>query len=233
MTIHALNACRHILLSPRQGFHEIKNKSAWSWAPFGLIMGSLVVLFLYFFSAVDFDWLINQMKSQTPGLENPSNPQVQSIDNLSPQVMFWATTFGATFGIIVSNTFYALFLYLVVRASRYPTSSYSRWFGLTWWISLPVVVSSALATLIILLSTDGMITINGLSPLSLGNFFNPPSHWYGLMDTITPFLVWSVGLAAIGLHIWLDMDLKVAAIIAATPNITIYSVWGIYIMVSH
>lgn len=224
MTIQALKACRHILLSPRQGFQEIRDKSAWSWTPFGLIMGSLITVFLYFFSVVDFDWLINQMKSQT---------QSQAIENLSLQVMFWATSFGATFGILLSNIFYALFLYLIIKASRYPTSSYGRWFGFTWWTSLPVVVSSVLAILITFLSTDGMVTIEELAPLSLGAFIHSSSHWYGLMDTLTPFLLWSVGLAAIGLHNWLDMELKLAAIIAGTPNIAIYSVWSIYIFLSN
>ena len=49
MSSNPINACLDILTSPRDTFDTLKDKKAWSWFPFGLVITSTVALFLYYF----------------------------------------------------------------------------------------------------------------------------------------------------------------------------------------
>jgi hypothetical protein len=67
MSSNPLQACVDILTSPRETFDALKDKKNWSWVPFGLVIVSSIALFLYYFSVVDFEWMMDQMLDEMSG----------------------------------------------------------------------------------------------------------------------------------------------------------------------
>ena len=78
MSSNSLTACLDILTSPLDTFDTIKDKKGWSWAPFGLVTASTIALFLYYFSVVDFEWMINQIFEQMATQQEMSAEELQA-----------------------------------------------------------------------------------------------------------------------------------------------------------
>jgi len=230
MSSNPLQACVDILTSPGQTFEILKDKKSWSWTPFGLVIVSTIALFLYYFSAVDFEWMLDQMLEQMAAQNEMSNEELQATQEfMTKSSMTWSITLGGAIGIIVINAIMALYFNLVTKVSSPNELNFTAWYGFSWWISMPLVVSSLLAGLVIVFSSTGMVSLEDLSPTSLGFLVDQSSPWYGFFGGINLFSLWSIALGAIGLSSWLGLASKKAFFIAAAPSLVIYSGWALYI----
>jgi hypothetical protein len=90
-------------------------------------------------------------------------------------------------------------------------------------------VSWLLAALVIMFSSAGMVSLEDLSPTSLGFLADRSSPWFGLLNGISLFSLWSIALGTIGLSSWLGLTPKKAFIIAVSPTLAIYTCWVLYI----
>ena len=143
--------------------------------------------------------------------------------------MTWTTTLGGAMGIIVANLVTAVYFNLITKVSSPNELTFSAWFGFSWWASMPVVVSWLLAALVIMFSSAGMVSLEDLSPTSLGFLADRSSPWFGLLNGISLFSLWSIALGTIGLSSWLGLTPKKAFIIAVSPTLAIYTCWVLYI----
>jgi hypothetical protein len=94
---------------------------------------------------------------------------------------------------------------------------------------MPFVISSLLAALVIMFSSAGMVSLDDLSPTSLGFLADRSSPWFGFFGGINLFSFWSIALGTIGLSSWLGLAAKKAFIIAVAPSLVIYGCWALYI----
>ena len=94
MSSNPLQACLDILTSPRDTFDAIKDKKGWSWAPFGLVVVSTIALFLYYFSVVDFEWMLDQMLEQMATKEMSAEELQAAQEFMTKTSMTWSTTTG-------------------------------------------------------------------------------------------------------------------------------------------
>ncbi|MDA8646911.1 YIP1 family protein [Porticoccaceae bacterium] len=231
MSSNPLKASLDILISPNETFSLVKDKKNWSWVPFGLVSLATAGLFLYYFSSIDFDWMLNQMLEQIAIDEGLSDEELQITSQyMTKSNMMWSTTIGALLGTIVVNIVMALYYFLVTRIATTEHLSFGKWHGFVWWISMPLVVSYLLAFLIIIFSTNGMVTLEDLSPTSLGFLSESSSRWFGLFNSLNIFSFWTVALAFIGLRAWLGVDQNKALAIASGPTLTIYGIWTLYLL---
>ena len=230
MTSNPLNACLDILTSPLDTFDTIKDKKGWSWAPFGLVIVSTIALFLYYYSVVDFEWMINQMIDKMATQQEMSAEELEATQAFMTKTsMTWSTTLGAAVGIIVVNLIMAVYFNLITKVSSPNELTFTAWFGFSWWTSMPLVVSWILAALVIKFSSAGMVYLEDLSPTSLGFLADQSSQWFGLLSGIDLFSLWSIALGTIGLSSWLGLTSKKAFIIAVSPTLAIYTGWALYI----
>ena len=230
MSSNSLQACVDILTSPRETFDALKDKKNWSWVPFGLVIASSIALFLYYFSAVDFEWMMDQMLDQMAAQNEMSAEELQATQEFMTKTsMTWSTTLGGAIGIIVINAIMAVYFNLITKVSSPNEMTFSAWYGFSWWISMPMVVSSLLAGLVIIFSSAGMVSLEDLSPTSLGFLADRSSSWFGFFSGINLFSLWSIALGAIGLSSWLGLSSKKAFFIAVTPSLIIYTCWALYI----
>ena len=230
LSSNPLNACLDVLTSPLDTFDAIKDKKGWSWAPFGLVIASTIALFLYYFSVVDFEWMINQMLEQTATQQEMSAVELEAAQAFMTKTsMTWSTTLGAAGVIIVINLITAVYYNLITKVSSPNELTFTAWFGFSWWTGMPLVVSGILAGLVIMFSSAGMLSFEDLSPTSLGFLAHSSSPWFGLFSSIDLFSLWSIALGAIGLSSWLGLTSKKAFIIAVSPTLAIYTGWALYI----
>jgi hypothetical protein len=230
MSSNSFQACVDILTSPRETFDALKNKKSWSWAPFGLVIASTVALFLYYFTAVDFEWMIDQMLEQMATQNDMSSEELQATqDYMTKTSMTWSSTLGGAIGIIVINAIMAVYFYLTTKVSSPNELTYGAWYGFSWWVSMPIVVSYFLGALVIAFSSEGMVSLEDLSPTSLRFLAESSSVWYSFVGSLNAFSVWTIALGTIGLSSWLDIPTKKAFIIAVAPSLAIYVIWALYI----
>lgn len=230
MSSNSLQASVDILTSPRETFDALKDKKGWSWTPFGLVIASSVALFLYYFSVVDFEWMIEQMLEKMAAQGDMSGEELQATQEFMTKTsMTWSTTLGGAIGIIVINAIMAVYFNLITKVSSPNELTFTAWYGFSWWVSMPLVVSCLLSGLVIIFSSAGMVSLEDLSPTSLGFLADQSSPWFGFFSGINLFSLWSIALGAIGLSSWLGLASKKTFIIAASPTLVIYTCWALYI----
>jgi len=147
--------------------------------------------------------------------------------------MMWSTAVGGIFAFILINTVSAIYYHIATKVTAGSEYKFTQWYGFTWWVSLPAIVSTLLAFLVIIFAPDGMISMQELQPTSFNSllFFVDPSHaWYGLLEALNLFTFWMIALASVGLRSWLNIDNKKALIIALAPPVVFYGFWALYIM---
>jgi hypothetical protein len=227
MTSNAFKACVDILVSPKEGFDTVKGKKHWAWCPFTLIIACSAGMFLYYFSVVDFDWLVDQILSQG----DLSEAELEASAGFMSQTrMTWSTTLGGVIGLIVANAIMAVYFNLVTNVLQPSEVSFTGWYGFSWWISMPLVVSSSLGILVILFSSSGLVSMEDLAPAGLGFLVDKSHSWFSLWNSITVFSLWSVYLCTVGLKSWLAIDANRALYVAVAPSVIIYGIWSLYII---
>ena len=232
MTSNAFKACVDILVSPKEGFDTVKGKKHWAWCPFTLIIACSAGMFLYYFSVVDFDWLVDQILSQG----DLSEAELEASAGFMSQTrMTWSTTLGGVIGLIVANAIMAAYFNLVTNVLQPSEVSFTGWYGFSWWISMPHLVTAILSMLLVLFSTDGMVALEDLGVTTLNSLIfgvDSSNPWFGFLSGLDAFMFWSIALIAIGLKSWLGIDTKKAATIAAAPYALIYGIWALIIIFS-
>ena len=227
MVSNAFQACVDISVSPMEGFDSVKGKKHWAWCPFILVSACSAGMFLYYFSVVDFDWLVDQILSQG----DMSDAEIEaSAQFMSKTSMTWSTTLGAVIGLVVINAVMAIYFNLVTKVIQPNELSFTGWYGFNWWISTPLIASSLLGILVILFSSGGMIGMEDLAPAGFGFVVNKSSDWFGLWNSITVFSLWSIYLCSVGLKSWLGINTNRAFYVAVAPSVAIYGVWSLFIV---
>ncbi len=232
LSANPIQACIDTLVSPTTAFTTIKEKKGWSWLPFILVISATFLMLLYFFQSVDFKWMIEQM-ADGMAAKGQSDDEIKAFqDNMSHNIMQWSSIIAATVGITVINLFVALYYYLATKISAKNDFKFTDWYGFTWWVALPTVVSALLSALVVFFADNGHVSLQDIQPTSLNSlFFNiaPSSHWFNFLESINLFNFWTIAVATIGLKVWLKVDTKKALFISAAPFIVIYGCWALYL----
>ena len=234
MSANPFQACLDTIFSPSVAFDTIKEKKGWSWLPFILLITSTFVLFLYYFNAVDFAWLKEQMINQAAASKPMTDDELKTIASFyQKDTMLWTTAIGGTLGFVVINMLTAVYYNIATKVSAGSEYKFTQWFAFTWWASLPTIISVLLSALVIFFAADGMVSMQDLQPTSFNSllFSVEPSHaWFSFLEAINLFSFWMIGVTAIGLRSWLNIENKKALIISAAPQIFIFGGWALYIM---
>jgi len=232
LSANPLQACIDVLISPTTAFTTVKDKKGWSWLPFILLVTATFSVFLYFYQTVDFNWMLEQMANGM-ATAGQSDDEIKAFqDNVSHNMMQWGTIIGGTLGIVVINLLVALYYHLTTKITAKNDFKFTDWYGFTWWVGVPTIVSALLSALVIFFAENGHILLQDLQPTSLNSLlFNvtQASAWYQFLEGINLFSFWSIAVATIGLKAWLHINTNKALSISAAPFVIIYGIWALYI----
>ena len=187
-----------------------------------LIIVSSLIITGWYFSVVDFDWLVDQMFAAMPATE------VEAAKSFMTKTMMMTFSIVSTLVVLPAVlAFMALYFLLASKAIKKPVDFNSA-FSLSAWASLPMLLTLPLGAIQILMMTNGQLTFSQLNPLSLNQlFFNyDMSHkMASLMDSLSVFTVWNAVLLVIGFEIWAKVKRSTAVLVVLLPYLTIYGIW--------
>lgn len=221
-----LQACNDIFFKPNGVFRAINERDNWSWLPFIIYLTMTILPAYLFINYVDFEWYKNLIIESQYGNQSPAEKEMISTNMTQPQVMIFMMV-GGVLGPIVINAILALYLHLTTKSDEENLNGYTDWYGFTWWIGMPVVVSSLVAIVLLALSSDHQVLPTIISPLSVAYIFNVPmsSEWFSFAQSLRLESLWTIYLINVGLSQWTNFPAKKCTLIAVAPFAVIWTVW--------
>jgi hypothetical protein len=97
---------------------------------------------------------------------------------------------------------------------------------------MPVIVSSLIGIVVVLVAQDNQLTPVSMAPTSLAFIFSVEmnSSWASLMQSIRLESVWVMYLIAVGLSQWTQLSTKKTYVIAIAPYLLIWAIWALIVL---
>lgn len=181
-----------------------------------------------YFNFVDFEWYTEIVISSTYADVSP-NEQDMIRNNMTKDSVLIFSAVGAFIGYIILNSILAIYLNLATKSDEESLHGFTDWFGFTWWVSMPAIISAVLGLLVILLADSNQLDPVSLSPTSLAYWagLDIGSDWFALTQSIRIESFWSMYLIAVGVSQWTNFNGNKTYIIAIAPYAAIWGIWGV------
>ncbi len=207
---------------PGKTFASLEQRRG-TWVPLTLLILCTGVLFLWYFTSVDIDWLKEQMFAT---IKDPGQ-RAKSMEVVTRQMLMFGGIGQAVIGLPV---FLALIgLYFMFVGKMYSKDfSFGKGFSLATWTSVPALLTLVLGGTAILLSKGGQLAVGELNPLSLNALlFHRPigDPLNTLFESISLLTIWSAVLMVIGFQVWAKVPRATAIKVVVIPYAVIYGVW--------
>jgi hypothetical protein len=225
-------AMKDIFVKPNQVFATIKETHNWSWIPFICIsMVGVIPVYMYF-NFVDFDWYNEFIVQSMAANLSPAEQNMLRSSMTDQTQSLWAGVFSSVIVVILSNAVLALYLNIVTKADAECVQGYTDWYGFSWWVSIPFIISNLIAALVVLLALDNQLLPISLSPTSIAFIFNlsTDSDWFSFAQSIRLESFWIMYLMAVGLSQWTQLPPKKTYVIAIAPYALIWSGWALVVL---
>lgn len=225
-------AMKDIFVKPNQVFATISETHNWSWIPFICVAVVGAIPVYMYFNFVDFSWYTEFMVQSLAGELSPAEQDMVRSSMTDQAQSLWAGVFSSIFGVILSNAFLALYLNIMTKADEKCVQGYTDWYGFSWWVSVPVIISSLISALVVLLATDNQLSPISLSPTSLAFIFSIEidSAWSTFSQSIRLESFWVMYLIVVGLSQWTVLPSKQTYMIAIAPYVVIWAAWALIIL---
>ena len=120
-------------------------------------------------------------------------------------------------------------LYFLIAAKVKKVSfTFGQGFALAAWASIPVVLTSLIGVIQILLSSTGQLDFSQLNPLSVNQMFfryEMGSTWASFFDTLNIGTIFNVILMICGFQVWAKVPRPTAIAVVLIPYVTIFGIW--------
>ena len=222
-------AMKDIFVKPNQVFATISETHNWSWIPFICIAVIGAIPIYMYFNFVDFSWYTELMVQAMAGDLSPAEQDMLRNVMSDKAQSLWTGVFGSIFMLLIANAILALYLNIVTKIDEECVQGYTDWYGFSWWVSIPVVISSLITVAIVFVAQDDQMSPVSMAPTSLAFIFSVDmgSSWSSLMQNIRLESVWVMYLIAVGLSQWTQLPTKKTYMIAIAPYVIIWAIWGL------
>ncbi len=225
------NAMTDIVASPAKALDEVKSHTSWLWWP---LLTSIVLasaLFIYYFSWVDFHWLVEETIRNTP-----ADRRAESADTIR-QFMTPGTSTWTTVAAIVAMTFviYSVqttYLHLANKLTTGAEIGWGQWFSFSAWTGFVNVFGTLAVLVMIFMADSNQLAQADLQPLSLNSLLihaSPSGAWFTWASSLSLINFWMLFLMSIGYARWTGASMMKSTIIACLPWVTIFGVWALMI----
>ena len=225
-------ACNDIFVRPNRVFATLAERHNWSWLPFFLVMLLALLPTYLYFNFIDFDWYVDLLVNNTMGEVSPAEQDI--FRNAMTKETTLYGTFGYVFFLsIVVNAVLAVYLNMVTKMDEENVNGFTDWYGFTWWVSMPILLSSVLAIGVILLADNHQLSPTELSPTSLSYILGlgMDSQWFPLAQNIRLESFWTMYLIAVGVNQWTRLGGQKAKVIAVAPYLALWAIWAFIILI--
>jgi len=214
----------NIFVAPEKAYGSLKDKPS---VAFPLLMLCILngLLLLYYYTQVDFNWLIEHLVQLEAGDKSPAE-QEGMRDGMR---LLGSTGLGVISAISVA-VFLAIILvlqatYLVIVSNVVGDEiKFKQWLAFASWSMMPTLVGTFASYVSIAIESSAQIAPESINPISLNAlFFNLPiNDDLGAVLAQTDLsLLWAYALMVLGYHHWTKRSLIKSAVIVLTPFIVI------------
>ena len=223
------NAMVDIVAAPGKALDEIKLHTSWLWWPLLISMLLASGMMIYYYSWVDFPWLIEETIRQVPA-EN----RAESADAIRTFMKVGTSTWTTVVAIVVMSliiyTVQATYLHLANKLTTGTEIGFGKWFSFSVWTAFVGVFGALAAFVVILMADSNQLATQELQVLSLNSLLihasagDPLFTW---ASSLTLINFWTLFLMSIGYARWTGASIVKSTIIAVLPWVLIFGVWGL------
>ncbi len=224
-----LNALVDIVAAPGKALDEIKTHTYWLGWPLVITIALACGMFIYYYSWVDFPWLIDETIRQVP----PDN-RAESADVIrqvmNPERSTWTTVIAIVIITFFIYTIQASYLHLANKLITGAEIGFGKWFSFSVWTSFVGVFGSISGFIMMFMADTNQLAMHSLQPLSLNSLFihaSPGDPLFTWASSLTLINIWTWVLMSIGYARWTGAELLKSAVIAALPWVLIFAVWAV------
>jgi len=222
------NAMVDIVASPRKAFGEIKSHSGWFWWP--LLIGLMLSLgmFVYYYSWVDFHWLVEETIRQLP-VESRAEGAEGVRQFMQRDSSMWASLIAVVIMSFVIYLIQATYFHLANKLTTRAKIAYGQWFSFSVWTGFVGVFGSLAAFVLMFTADSNQLATESLAVLSLNSLLvhaSPGEPWFTWASSLTLINFWMIFLVSIGYALWTGASMMKSAIIAILPWVAIFGIWA-------
>lgn len=223
-----LNAMVDIVAAPGKALDEIKLHTSWLWWPLLITMLLASGLMTYYYSWVDFPWLIEQTIRQVPAESRAESADV--IRNfMSVGTSTWTTVIAIVVMSLIIYTIQATYLHLANKLTTGAEIGFGKWFSFSVWTAFVGVFGALAAFVMIFMSDSNQLAVEELQVLSLNSLLvhaSADDRLFTWANSLTLIHFWTIFLMSIGYARWTGAGMVKSTIIAVLPWLLVFGVWG-------
>ena len=219
-----VSAFTSMFYEPTATFGRLEDKPK-GWFPTLALMISTAALTLWYFSIVDFAWLLDQMLA----VMKPDERE-QAAKFMSRNMMQISSLVSSLLMLPLFFAMLGVYLMIVSKALSHGIS-FGKGFALAAWSSVPAILLFPLGAMQILMASSGQLSFSELNPVSLNQlvFHYDMTHPLStLMDTLNLTTFWNIFLLVIGFQVWAKVKRSTAIMVVLVPFVLLYGGWFMY-----
>jgi hypothetical protein len=224
----SLSTMVNIFVSPLEAFDSIAPRPTFIF-PLLLILLGNIVTYGWYFSVVDYPWLVDQLMLQLGDLPSEQLTAArEAYTSMTSTGMMASSLVSIVVMLLLVYSLQAGYLSMVSALVGAPFR-FKHWFSLNCWAYLPGLLVIIVSMVNIILSDNGQIDIYELNSLSLRNLGfsgEGTTSSNALLDSLNLATFWSLGLLITGYNAWVKSGYLKASIVVLAPYILIYGIWA-------
>lgn len=223
------NAMVDIVAAPGQALDEIKLHTSWLWWPLLISMLLASGMMVYYYSWVDFPWLIEETIRQVPA-ENRAESAGAIRKFMSVETSTWTTVIAIVVMSLIIYTVQATYLHLANKLTTGTEISFGKWFSFSVWTAFVGVFGTLAAFVVIFMADSNQLAAQELQVVSLNSLLVHASagdRLFTWASSLTLINFWTFFLMSMGYARWTGAGIVKSTFIAVLPWVLIFGVWGL------
>jgi len=223
------NAMVDIVAAPIRALDEIKTHTYWFGWPLVITLGLACGLFYYYYSWVDFSWLVEDTIRQVPP-ENRAESAEAIRQFMDPARSTWTTVVAVVIVSLIIYTLQASYLHLANKLITGADVGFGQWFSFSVWTSFVGVFGSLAAFVMLLMASSNQLPTHSLQVLSFNALFihqHPGDPLFTWASSLSLVNIWTWFLMSIGYARWTGAERIRSTVIVVLPWAVIFGVWGV------
>ncbi len=225
------NAMTDIVAAPAKALEEIRQHTAWLWWPLLITVIMACGLMVYYYSWVDFPWLVEETIRQVPA-ESRAESAEAIRQFMQPDRSTWTTVIAIVLITLVIYTIQAVYLHLANKLTSGSEVSFGQWFSFSVWTAFVGVLGVLASFAMIFMADSNQLSNQSLQVFSVNSLLLHTSAgdpWFTWASSLTLFNFWTVVLMSIGFARWTGAGMVKSSIVAALPWVLIFGIWALVI----
>lgn len=220
-----------IIASPGKALDEIKSHTKWLWWPLLISIGLASAVFAYYYSWVDFPWLVEETIRNTP-VERRAESADAIRGFMSVGTSTWTTIAAITVMTLIIYVIQSTYLHLANKLTTGSEIGFGQWFSFSAWTAFVGIFGSLAALVVIFMADSNQLAQTDLQPLSMNSLLihaQPGDPWFTWGSSLSLVNFWMLFLMSIGFARWTGASMVKSTIIAVLPWALIFGIWALMI----